>query len=932
VPAGLRRLLAGTAVALGLLAGVGSPALAAGAKSSQLPDLPVPLPIPLPPGSDSGPAPGGYQQDDGKGFRNILPSGQNGLANGPQLAAFLSTGERPPHNSDQLSMYGDLVYATPGLSASDIPKYFKDASFGVKDGDVERRYSPRSDVTIVRDKGFGVPHIYGATRAGAMFGIGYATAEDRLFFIDVLRHLGRAQLSSFAGGAPANRAFDEEQWQVAPYTEKDLEAQINKFPRYGADGVLLDDDLVNYVAGINQYIDEAKLDLTKMPGEYAAIGKPLGPDPWKGTDVVATAALVGAIFGKGGGGELNDAAVLQAAQKRFGLKKGLRVWKDFRSANDPEAPTTVHKATFPYEATPKKIARGSMAIPDRGSFEGLDTESGDTSGTGSSGSSGIGGLLGFPASMSNALVVSGPESQSGHPLAVFGPQTGYFAPQILMEQDVHAPTIDARGAGFPGTNLYVELGRGRDYAWSATSAGQDIIDTFALPLCNPDGSEPTLSSDHYRFHGSCREIERLDRTNSWTPNAADQTPSGSETLHAQRTALGIVAGKGTVRGKPVVYSKLRSTYMHEVDSALGFSDFNNPDKMRTPQDFQNAAYKIGYTFNWLYVDDKHDAYFNSGNNPVRPKGIDTNFPTMGLKRFEWRNFNPADLTADYTPQSAHPQVVDQSYITSWNNKQARGYRAADDNFSFQSVYRSKPLDDGVKTRIRGAKKLSLPGLIDAMEEAGTVDLRGNAVLPWMLRVLGSQKDPQLQDAIAKLTRWQKGGAHRIDKNRDGVYDQSDAVRIMDAWWPLWIHAQFEPVLGKELFDSITKVNEIDNAPNNHGDHLGSAYQAGWYGYALKDLRRIAGKKVKGPYSRVYCGKGKITRCRALLVSTLRQAVNTPASKVYSGDEVCKAEKKDGNQWCYDAVRQRPLGGITQPLIHWINRPTFQQAVEIQSHR
>ena len=68
---------------------------------------------------------------------------------------------------------------------------------------------------------------------------------------------------------------------------------------------------------------------------------------------------------------------------------------------------------------------------------------------------------------------------------VAGPQVAYFNPQILMEQDVHAPAgaagpaIDAHGAAFVGINLYVQLGRGRDYAWSATSAGQDIIDTFA---------------------------------------------------------------------------------------------------------------------------------------------------------------------------------------------------------------------------------------------------------------------------------------------------------------------------------------------------------------------------------------------------------------------------------------------------------------------
>ena len=41
--------------------------------------------------------------------------------------------------------------------------------------------------------------------------------------------------------------------------------------------------------------------------------------------------------------------------------------------------------------------------------------------------------------MSNALLISGRESKSGHPLMVAGPQVAYFTPQILMEEDVHAP-------------------------------------------------------------------------------------------------------------------------------------------------------------------------------------------------------------------------------------------------------------------------------------------------------------------------------------------------------------------------------------------------------------------------------------------------------------------------------------------------------------
>src|SRR3954454_887825 len=175
-----------------------------------------------------------------------------------------------------------------------------------------------------------------------MFGVGYATAHDRLFFMDIFRHLGRAQLASFAGGDPANRAFDALMWTVAPYTEADLQHQIDQRPRgYEQQADELRTLLNSYVAGVNAYIAEARLNPTKMPGEHAAIKQPQGPDDWKATDVVATAAVVGAIFGVGGGEELESAQALEAARARFG-KRGDAVWRDFREADDPSSPSIVH--------------------------------------------------------------------------------------------------------------------------------------------------------------------------------------------------------------------------------------------------------------------------------------------------------------------------------------------------------------------------------------------------------------------------------------------------------------------------------------------------------------------------------------------------------------------------------------------------------------
>lgn len=872
-----------------------------------------------------------YRTNDFGGFHDVLPPGANGRSNLVELAAFLGTGARPAHNADQRDMYARLLSTVPGVTAANLGTLFKDASFGSPPGGQARAYSPAPGLTITRDAAYGVPHVYGTTRGAAMFGLGYVAAEDRLFFIDALRHVGRGQLSSFAGGAAGNRNQDAEQWLLAPYTESDLQRQVDQLDDlYGEEGAQLQRDAADYVAGVNRYISEAKLDVTKMPGEYAAIGRPLGPEPWKPTDIIATAALVGGVFGKGGGDELTQMELRRSFRSRYGARRGERLWREWAAYEDEDAPTTVTSGKrFPYQTPPRRPARGGLAIADPGSLRRTNVT---VSGAPAASARSAAGLL--PAGLrrmgnSNALVVSARESASGRPLAVFGPQTAYFSPQILMEQDVHAPTLDARGAAFPGVNLFVQLGRGPDYAWSATSAGQDIIDTFAVELCEPGGAQPTTASMHYLFRGRCEPIEVLERTNRWAPTLADATPAGSQTLRAERTKLGLVSARATIKGRPVAYTRLRSTYMHEVDSARGFSDFNDPAKMRNAEDFQRAAHKIGYTFNWLYADDRDIAYFNSGNNPQRARGVTGQLPMPA--RLEWRGFDPERNTAAYTSFAKHPRAINgQPYFTSWNNKQARGYAGADTNV-FSSVFRSQMLDQEIEARIAGPRKIDLPGLVEAMGEAATTDLRAEQVLPLALRVIGTPPDPKLADAVAKLRAWVADGAHRRDRDGDGRYEHADAIRILDAFWPRWMRAQFEPSLGAPLYAQLTRAHEVDNTPNNHGDHVGSAYQTGWYGYAHKDLRRVLGLKVREPYSKRYCGAGRRARCAAALRGALAQALDADPAQLYRDGECAKAGRPD-DQACYDAIAFRATGGITQPLIGWQNRPTYQLAVEVQGHR
>ena len=266
-------------------------------------------------------------------------------------------------------MYANLVYATPGLQQSQILDYFKDGSFGVKPGQVEQTETPNclvvvppsahsphcDDVTIQRDD-FGVPHIYGADRAALMFGIGYATGEDRLFLADALRHAGRGDLSSFAGGA--NVAQDRDTFENAPYAnDAELQAQFDRADDlYGQRGVQIQEDAQNYVDGINQWIAETKINPTKLDALYALTNHPLGPDPWKPSDVVATGALVAGIFGKGGGDELGAATALEDAKQALGASAA-------SSSGGTSAPPTIPTRRAP--STSRSSPTGSRRRASR---------------------------------------------------------------------------------------------------------------------------------------------------------------------------------------------------------------------------------------------------------------------------------------------------------------------------------------------------------------------------------------------------------------------------------------------------------------------------------------------------------------------------------------------------------------------------------------
>ncbi|MFG2498870.1 penicillin acylase family protein [Streptomyces sp. NPDC048441] len=890
---------------------------------------------------------------------DVLPPGANGNATLAEILSHRVFGTQPAHADDQLGPYDKLSSGYPSLTDDKLTEFFNDASFGVRDGQAASVTKPRDDVTITRDKKYGIPHIKGSTRYGTEFGAGFAAGQDRLWLIDLFRHIGRGELTSFAGGALANQGLEQQFWPQAPYKEEDLEKQVEYIKStQGERGRQAMEDAQAYIDGLNAYRVKSK-DGRYFPGEYVLTGKidaitNAGEiQPFKVTDMIALASVVGGLFGNGGGGEVDSAISLLKSQQKYGVEKGTKVWESFRARNDPESVQTIHDGTsFPYAGKPEK-ARGT-AMPDPGSVEREQLVYDREGGARTAAKDPVKapkklkplqgmydkGVLpadlfkqdGSKKGMSNALVVSAKHTASGNPVAVFGPQTGYFAPQLLMQQELQGPGISARGVSFAGVGMYVQLGRGQDYAWSATSAGQDITDTYAVELCEPGGGTPTKQSTHYVHHGTCTPMEKLERKNAWKPTLADSTAAGSYRMQVFRTKYGVVTHRASVEGKPVAYVSLRSTYRHEADSIIGFQMLNDPSYVKDASTFKKAAQHISYAFNWFYADSRDTAYYNSGANPERAKDIDPALPVKAEQANEWQDFDPADNTSTQTPPAEHPQSVNQDYYISWNNKQAKDFSTA--GFGVSAVHRGDLLDGRVK-KLTEKGGVTRAALTQAMSEAAVTDLRGEQLLPELLKVVRSKPvtDPQQAKAIQQLEAWQQAGSQRNQTAAGSkTYAHPDAVRIMDAWWPLLVEAEFKPGLGKDLYDALTAQLSTDESPSaGHGPtgaHAGSAFQYGWWGFADKDLRAVLGQPVEGKLGDAYCGAGKLDACRDALLATLTQAVAKPATEVYPGDASCAA----GDQWCSDSVIHRALGGITHGPIQWQNRPTYQQVVEFPSHR
>jgi acyl-homoserine lactone acylase PvdQ len=789
---------------------------------------------------------GAESRDYAQTARNVLPAGQYGSAPPPVQA------------TDQADMYDGLTPLSGDVTDAALTRYFKSERFGTAGQGPLRIEAPTPEgVKIVRD-GANVPHITGTTHDDVTVGAGWVSAEDRGLLLEQGRYNARVAAVDAPGLDALALVAGLKSFVPTDQTEREIAKQTDVLEAAGPKGHAVLHDIDMFVSGINQY--------------YRATDNPAAP--WTRNDVFALNALKGQFVGQGGGDEARRSMFLDALRQKLGDADGTKVFDDLREADDPEATASL-PGSVRFQPSPRSTA-GNVVL-DSGSL---------TDATGAP----VATTATTPTHASNALLVSADRSATGHPLMVAGPQIGYFYPGLLLEMDLHGPGIDVRGATTAVLPGYILIGRAQDYAWSLTSAGLDIIDTYVETLC--DGSDT-----RYVYDGRCRDMTTFDA--GLLKGTPDREITFSKTVH------GPVVGYATVDGRRVAVTRKRASYGRDALDQLFYRDVSL-GKVHNVHQFFRAAAQTPQTFNSFYLDDHDIGLFTSGDVPIRPADVDPGLPIDGRGKYEWRG----SISFAQHPQGINPP---SGQIVNWNNRPIGGYRAADDEWSLGAVQRVDLLDANL-----GAGKETLASVTSAMNEAATQDVRAMEFEPVLADVLRGSPAPNARagQMLELLDRWHEHGGSRLDLNLDGTIDDPGAA-IMDTAWPRLAEAWAAPVLGALGSQLATFQTEFDLPP------MGQF--GGWHIYMDKDLRTLLGRPVKGRFAERYCGGGDLAACRASLWAALSVA----------GDQLASAQGADPAAWRSDATRERIkfVPGVLADTMRYTNRPSgIQQVISFDGHR
>lgn len=475
-----------------------------------------------------------------------------------------------------------------------------------------------ADVTILRDT-WGTPHVFAADDASAMFGLGYAAAEDRAFQMYYTQRFMQGRLAELIGDRKKETrretAVDSDRWNRTCNWYAAAQAATHRLsPRTLA-------LLQAYSDGVNHYLTTRQADLHPL---FAELG--LEPEPWTPADCMVSWWAVAQFFGTDGTREL--IAWRNQQQEREGADRGRAA---ARIVDDSAAAVQRHHVSDAWLADVAEFLRehGHNAPPPAE----LNPEP--------------------SPKFSHAWAVGGKLTTTGSAVLVSDPQTPVRNPSLFYEFHIDGETINARGIGVAGSPLIL-IGFNERVAWGATALGADQADLFRLVT---DAEHP----GQYRVDDQWLPIDARTET-IHVRGEADQTP---RKLDIRTTRFGPIVNDFafTNEGDPLVaLNRIPLTDQGPDTVEAAFAMMRAGDIAA----FHRAL--AGWRFpsaNFVFADrEGRVGYSVAGAIPLRSPHADAtgNSAADGSShRFDWQAFVPHDLL---------PHVLDprEGYVLSANHR------------------------------------------------------------------------------------------------------------------------------------------------------------------------------------------------------------------------------------------------------------------------
>lgn len=474
-----------------------------------------------------------------------------------------------------------------------LPRHRGTVQLGGIDGEIE----------IVRDR-WSIPHIFAASTSDLFFGQGYATAQDRLWQMEVGRRVASGTLAELVGPAvlDADRLLRRLGFRRAAQAE---------WPHLEAEG---QQSLEAYCAGVNAWIAECGGSAGRWPLEFTILRT--RPAPWNPIDCLAFAKYM--AFGQAA--DWQGKWLRGQAVARIGAERALAA-EPFAGEHPPQS---LHvPAGLGYGAVDYSLGGPNQPPPARAT----------------------------PPAASNGWAVSAERAAGDGALLANDPHLAPHMPVSWYEVHLCGAGYDVIGGSLPPA-LGVLIGRNRRIAWGMTAAILDANDLY-VERCDPAAPATYLADA-----GQSRQAETIDEpiaVKGWSEPVV-------ETVRVTRHGPIINPPPvGPGQGTPACHLQLalRSTVLEQpglVTSLLALNRAGSWGEFRAA-----LARWPAPPLNFVYADiEGHIGRQAAGHVPVRDRG-DGLLPLPGWDdSYAWRGAVPFDdLPSEFDPPRGFTVAANQ---------------------------------------------------------------------------------------------------------------------------------------------------------------------------------------------------------------------------------------------------------------------------------